>query len=105
MDSPPNFETFTQTGDARRVRTQWNVAFCLGINMAQASRFGLRNGVAAVFAVAAIAAGAASQAWAAQITGPGVVTLPDAVVSGFAFATASGSVEDPTDGTLTDTNG
>ena len=57
------------------------------------------------FAVAAVAAGATSQAGAAQLSGPGVVTLPDAVVSGTAGATATGYIADPTDDTDTETTG
>ena len=57
------------------------------------------------FVVAAAAAGAASQAWAATVSGPGVVTLPDAVVSGSVGASVLGAIEDPTTGTGASTYG
>jgi hypothetical protein len=69
--------------------------------MAQVLR--LRRGLAAGLVAAAI--GTAPHASAATVSGPGLVTLPDYVVSGSAGAGVVGSVEDPDTGTGATTTG
>ena len=73
--------------------------------MARASRFGLRNGVAAGFAVAAVAAGATSQAGARSLAAPGSSPCRMRWSPGTAGATATGYIADPTDDTDTETTG
>ena len=59
----------------------------------------------AAFLIAAIAAGAASRAWATTVSGPPVVTLPYTTVSGIVRADTTVSIEDPMTGFCTLTSG
>ncbi len=61
--------------------------------MAHHLHFGLKKIVAAAFTLAASAFGPALDAQAGQITGPGVVILPNAVVSGSISGSAAGGTE------------
>ena len=73
--------------------------------MTHSARFGLGKTIAAAFLIAAIAAGAASRAWATTVSGPGLVTLPYTTVSGIVGADTTGSIEDPMTGFGTLTSG